>query len=318
MIKKYTIDAKAVEIVVSHSKYQTVDLENHYAKHTHNLELIRDINVKNELLNIRTLIIPISKQGDRISLSTEIMDVKAENVVDVKLVINAVTVDLNKICGKHRFSSEQMTLESKAPDFNYYRASCKTGYSGLKKLVDHPEYETLKNSLASLITSEHINFVSALLKISVYFEAVTLYATEPFLIGALGLKVFLQLLEDFRYDMSQGSIDKSKYFSNYAYSYKYVILTSTLSLGFFGYRLYNSFNAPLALQSLFTKFEFKGFVGENVDLASTFINKIGYNGSKLYFGAVSSVYNGFVSNALESSKRTVEVIKELSKTIKKS
>jgi hypothetical protein len=199
---------------------------------------------------------PVSKQGDRISLSTEIIDVKAENIVDVKRVIDAVTVDLNKICGKHRFSSEQMMLESKAPDFNDYRTSCKTGYSGLKKIVDHPEYATLKNSLASLITSEHINFVSALLKISVYFEAVTLYSTEPFLIGALGLKVFLrfyyvlenktfflQLLEDFRHDMSQGSVDKSKYFSNYAYSYKYVILTSTLSLGFFGYRLYNSFYA---------------------------------------------------------------------------
>jgi hypothetical protein len=74
----------------------------------------------------------------------------------------------------------------------------------------------------------------------------------------------------------------------------------------------------MPLQSLFTKFEFKGSVGENVDLASTFINKIGYNCSKLYFGAVSSVYNGFVSNALESSKRTVEAIKDLSKTIKKN
>jgi hypothetical protein len=46
MSKKYTMDSKAVEIVISHSKYQTVDIENHYSKHTHNLELIRDISIK--------------------------------------------------------------------------------------------------------------------------------------------------------------------------------------------------------------------------------------------------------------------------------
>jgi len=330
MGKKYTIDTRTIDKVVSHSKYETVDLENHYAKHAHNLESIRNISVKDDLLNIKTLIIPISKQGNRLSLSTEILDVNVNNVVDVKRVVSAVTVDMNKICGKPKFSSEHLKSESLTPDFNEHKHSCKTCYSGLKKIIGHPEYSTLKNCLASMVTYEHVNFISALLKISVYFEAVTLYSAEPFMIGALGLKVFmkfyyvlenktffLELLEDVRYDMSQGSLDKSKYFGKYAYQYKYTILTSTLSFGFLSYRLYNSMYAPLPIQSLFNKFEFKGSVGESVNNVSTFINKVGYNCSKLYFGALSSVYNGFVSNALESSKRTIEAVKELSKTIKK-
>lgn len=328
-MKKYTIDTKTADTVVSHSKYNLVDIENHYAKNAHNLELIREIKIKDSKLGIMTLVKPVTTEGDRLSLSTKILDIDNKDIVIIKEIISAVTVDMNKICGRPKFSSNQLTLEAQSQGFVSYNQSCKNSYKGLSKIVDHPEYSTLKNCLASMLTTEHVNFVSSLLKLSVYCEAVTLYSVEPFMIGALGLKVFLKfyyvlenktfflnLLEDIRWDMAQGNIDKSEYFRKYVYQNKYTIVTSVLSFSFLGYRVYNTFFPALPLQSLFNKFEFKGPVGENINQASTFINKIGYNLSKVYFGAASSVYNGFISNALESSKRTVEAIKDLSKTIK--
>lgn len=190
-MKRYTIDTKATDIAVSHSKYNLVDIENHYAKNAHNLELIREIKIKDSKLGIMTLVKPVTTEGDRLSLSTKILNIDNKDVVVVKEIISAVTVDMNKICGRPKFSSNQLTLEAKSPGFVGYNESCKTSYNGLKKIVDHPEYSTLKNCLTFMFTAESVNFVSSLLKISVYCEAITLYAAEPFIIGALGLKVLL-------------------------------------------------------------------------------------------------------------------------------